>query len=319
MQDQTLTDRANRLEANQEWREAANLWQQVVASAPVATNLVRLGSALRKAGELAEAEYQYRAALETDPTCADAHYSLGLLLYDQSRLPEARSAFEFGLQIEERRSILTVLGGLLLDQGLPEQAEMRFRRSLELKPDDDEALFGLGMAVKDRDLTKAAAYLTEASRLDPTLAGLSRELGHVLMALQDYDGAKRALKEAVATDPEDAWAHNLLGHVLTLSDELTEARTEFLAAAQLRPSIEFFWVNAAEANARLGFRDEADKLFLRALSSDVADLLTSLKYGLFLKDVGRPQKAISYLERASRDSRLAERAQRALSEIQTTS
>lgn len=149
----------------------------------------------------------------------------------------------------------------------------------------------------------------------PSHRRLHREIGHCLMVLKDYEAAERSLRIAVSVDSKDVWAVHYLGHVLNWRGDLTGAKDAFLAAAELRPEVEFFWSTAAEALARLGRREEADRLFLRALSADIGDPLTSLQYGVFLRDSGHPQKAIGYLERALREPRLTRRAQRVLDAI----
>jgi Flp pilus assembly protein TadD len=310
-----MIERAEKFEESDNWSAAAEIWRQIVAVTPSAFSFVRYGSALQSAGHIEDAIAQFRKATEIDPREARGFFSLGVAFDKLERLPEARAAYEAGLQIEEHQGVLTLLGGVLLDMGLMVEAERPLRRSLELRPNDDEALFALGMAVKDRDVGAAVEYLSKAARLDPSHPRLHRELGYCLMVVKNYEAAERVLRSAVKDNPADAWAFHYLGHVLTWRNDLPGAKDAFLKAAELRPEVGFFWTTSADVLAKLGRPGEADRLMLHALGLAIGDPLTNLQYGLFLRDSGRPQKAVTYLERALSDPRLSQRAQRALDAI----
>ena len=99
---------------------------------------------------LPEAIAEFKKAEELDPKLADAHYTLGVTLWQQG---------EFAAAAEELRA------------------------AVQAKPDYAEAYYTLGSVLKQKgDLQPAADALREAIRLQPDFAGAHTNLGAVSAA-----------------------------------------------------------------------------------------------------------------------------------------
>ncbi len=178
-----------------------------------------LGLVLESEGMLAEAETEYRRALEALPADANARNNLGSILLRQGRTAEARDILErlhrerpdyvpvlFNLAMLYReserfpeaetlyRSILqrepgnvkaeVDLGHTLVRLNRLDEAETLFRSALAMNPNEVNAHFGLGLAAATRgDLATAAAEFRRTLDLDP---------GHV-SAAQNLQAVERAL------------------------------------------------------------------------------------------------------------------------------
>ena len=159
------------------------------------------GLACLAAGDVANALASFRSALTLDPSLADAWVGLGIAY---ERLGDARSAMTawdraVGVQPSLSEAWFRS-GALAFTLGRTDDAIARFRRADEAAP---TSRFG---------------------RLGSARALLSMNL--------DRD-AERVLREAVAADPGNAAAHDLLGHLLADWGRFDEARACFERAVAL--------------------------------------------------------------------------------------
>src|SRR5262249_54714409 len=100
--------------------EAISCLRVAVALRPESTGArVNLGFALSKGGKLAEAETQYRKALELNPDCVLAFLNLGALLSNHKKQhEEASTAFRKAIRLNPNFATLHYnLGISLLEQG----------------------------------------------------------------------------------------------------------------------------------------------------------------------------------------------------------
>jgi Tfp pilus assembly protein PilF len=164
---------------------------------------LNLGLVMESEGRLAEAEAEYRRALQEAPQLASARNNLGSVLLKQRRVDDARAILEalhrdqpeyvpacinLGSLYEQTgrlpaadalyRSILTrepgnikaqlALGQTLVREGRAGDAEPWFRRVLAENPDEPNAHFGLGLvAGARRDYLTAAAEFRRTLVLEP--------------------------------------------------------------------------------------------------------------------------------------------------------
>jgi tetratricopeptide (TPR) repeat protein len=297
---QAAREKAEREEEAGRWREAAELWAEIVQEEDDPVALSRYARALAFGGRPADAEVVLRDAIRRFPSFARAYFQLGILLKQMGRLKEAQSMLEEGLAREECQPILTILGAVERHTGATTAAEVSLRRSLELDATDDEAHFHLGLTLRDSDPHEAIRHFQGALRLDPALPEAERELGHALWRAGLHDEAEAAFGRAIEADPKDAWAHAYLGHLLGQKRLWGPAKHEFSLAADLEPRIGYFFCCAADACAYSGDHDEADRLFRHALSLGTDEPYVNLRYGLFLKRAGKIGRAKTYLKRALR-------------------
>ena len=260
---------------------------------------MQLGQRLYDEGRLAEAEEMFRRTIAEEPGNPDGHFWLGLVLKDEAKLADARAAFENGLALREDELFLVIVGDVQHDLGNLDAAERSFRRALELDPSNDETHFGLGrLALARRDWPVAVEHLKEAARLDPSPPGRRFELARALVRVDRMAEAEAVVRDAVAHDPTDAWSSYLLGRMLYQREDWRGAHEAFSQSVQHAPQVGLFWADLGEMTARLGFEDEADRLFREALARGPGNSILNRKYGVFLQWRGSKQKGRAYLKRA---------------------
>lgn len=262
-----------------------------------------------------DAQRLFASVLASDPACVEALFGLAAAHREQHQYREARAAYERGVACEERQSALTLLGAIQNKLGDTPAAIRSLERSLVLAPDDDEAHFHLGLALRWSDPDAALRHFQRAIVIDPGPAPYHREAGLTLWRLERFDEALTAVHRAVASAPDDSFAHHYLGLIHESLGDLAASKAAHLSAATVEPACALFWASAARVAARAGLEREADSLFRHGLSAEMDSAVACREYGLFLRARGRLSPARRYLTRAVQLNPDDARAHRALTEL----
>ena len=195
-------------------------------SLPDDPDIINLLGKIRIAqGRPKRAEDLFRRAVALAPS--DFHAYLALAeLYDQQERPElAAGVLEQAAQyVPESAEMQRMLGQSDLRQQALDDAIEAFERALALNPQDTEARFGLGQALRlNGDHTRAAQVLAEVERNDPNFAGLSREKGLLAEAQNDYEAVITHYRNALMRQADDPELLLRLGGAYTEIGELEQA------------------------------------------------------------------------------------------------
>jgi tetratricopeptide (TPR) repeat protein len=218
----------------------------------------------------ANSETLIRHALEVTSGNFILRHNLAEYYLRQNRNEEARALEAEALGINpsylEARLDLALAFSLL---GRPEDAEIEYRRALELHPEGKEmavAHSGLGAALAAQHrTTEALPELQLAVRLRPESAEQHYNLGTALAELGRNQEAEPEFAAAVRLEPNDAEAHRRLAVVLAAEGKRGQAADEFAVVARMEPSDAAVQYSLAIAMARAGRIDEAIEHFSEAL------------------------------------------------------
>ncbi|HUC52877.1 MAG TPA: tetratricopeptide repeat protein [Candidatus Cybelea sp.] len=298
-----LLDEAQRDIDNNSFGEALAPLQKVIADQPdfayAHFQLAYVYTALKKTDE-ARAEYARTIAI--DPKMSEAYLNLGMLLLDKQEnaaavtplrkavelLPSqsrpryllavaldragdqagAAESFEALLHLDPNDfAAIDYLAWGALQKGKPEEAEARFRHSLEVQPNELEARKGLAQSLDAQKKTEAAgayraylelapndseararlvhllleqkqsdAALAELDRLDagkqPTVDSLKLR-ADVQIAGKKWDDSIVTLDKALALAPNDALLHGGLGRIYLQKRDFSAAEKELRIALHL--------------------------------------------------------------------------------------
>lgn len=125
-----------------------------------------------------------------------------------------------------------------------------------------------------------------------------RSIGNYFMQRYEVDRAASYFQEALSRDSSDAQAWNGAGICQQLKGRLTEARTSFLRAIELRPDYAFALFNLATVESALGRADQAASLLDRGLALQPRNGQAHNDLGLLLLREGRAEEAIPHFEKA---------------------
>ena len=194
------------LKRNRDYISEFTIWQDASVKSPQNPRAhSSLGLALFQQGKMADAREQLEQALRLKPDYADAHHNLGLVWESRGRMREA---------IEQ------------------------YGQALRINPEYPAAHNNLANALaRDGKLEDAARHYEEALRLKPDFASAHSNLGALLVRLGRPEDGIRHYEEALRLDPDYASAHYNLGAALEGEGRVSEAIEQYQQALKLRPDL----------------------------------------------------------------------------------
>jgi tetratricopeptide (TPR) repeat protein len=181
-----------------------------------ARNLI--GRLLTQRGQFEAAADQFRLVLQMDRSFLEAHGHLADTLFEQRQFADAVYEYRQYLAAFPRDAAATLKLAVAFDKlGRSDDALVAFRRVLDLDPHN-------GLAARD--------------------AAINR------LTVDDYAGTVTFARQAVAANPDDAVAHDVLGVGLAFESQWAGAAGELQRAVQLDPSNAQFREHLASVEAR---------------------------------------------------------------------
>jgi tetratricopeptide (TPR) repeat protein len=174
-----------------------------------------------------EAEAAAGKALELEPTLAEAHASLGMIL--------------------------------MFHHWDWEGAERELRRAIELNPNYATAhhWYGVYLSLRGR-LDEAKGAMRRALEIDPTSLIINADLAQLHYFAREYDEAEAQCKKVLEMDPNFLVAHAYLYSIYARHGKIDEARQEAQTAVQLAgPTPPGNAILEAMAYAEAGNKDRA--------------------------------------------------------------
>ncbi len=127
-------------------------------------------------------------------------------------------------------------GVILKNLGKLQEAEVSYRKAIEINPDYADAHLNLGNILKDLGkLQEAELSQRKAIELNPDSAKAYSNLGSILSDLGNLKEAELSTRKAIKLNPDSAQAHYNLGNVLIDLGNLKEAELSILEVIRLDP------------------------------------------------------------------------------------
>lgn len=273
----------------------------------VAELLGRL-EALRAAHREAEGIELARAYLAEHPGTPRLHYAIGVLHGSKEDHHAAIEAFEAELaadpgHFQSHRGMAAALMRL----GEPERALRYLETCLTMRPDDAETRFQVGRMLSLLGRWDEAEPHLEAAALARDDADGWAELGLLLRRRGDFEEAIGAFRRALERDERHSASLLNLGQLLVRTGgaeegaavlerhrriSLLEDRRDHLErSSRLSGATATNFAALAEAQLRLGRKDEAIASYRRALALDPEHALAALGLASLLLERGRVEEA----------------------------
>jgi tetratricopeptide (TPR) repeat protein len=286
-----------------------------------------LAAAYQEKGRLAEAEKEYRVALQYDPDTIENKLGLGICLLARGRPSEAQSLFADVLRQQRRRwEALVGMGDALAQQTRFEEAISYYKKAIRVDPLGTEAYLRLGDVFRklgrdveaeqvysagiqgvagDESLRLALAQLyfdrEKFDKVVPLCVQLIREgfyytrarilLGSTYVNLQQFDKALPLAEQVLRLQPHNAEALVILGSCF-LHDRKLDMAVEVLdRATKISRSSSAAWTNLAVALASKGEFRSAIGAAERALELDPHNIQARLVKAGSYYELGNRQKA----------------------------
>jgi TolB-like protein/Tfp pilus assembly protein PilF len=209
-------------------------------------------------------------ALEIDNTLAEAHTSLGDILYSYD--------LDFAGSTKE------------------------FERAIALDPNYATAhhWYGFGPPLCLGEFDRAIAEGKRAQELDPLSLIINADLGYTFMLARRYDEAIAQLRKTLEIDSRFYAAHEDLGEALQLKGQLREALAEYKKAAELDDD-PFVLGLVAQAYAKLGERDKAVRLLAQLQQLAAHRYVSAYSFALVYLGLGHKDEELRWLQKSYQD------------------
>ncbi|WP_269603480.1 tetratricopeptide repeat protein [Prochlorococcus marinus] len=217
----------------------------------------------------------------------------GIILNDLGKLKEAELLYRKAIEIQPNFADVHLnLGNILKDLGNLQEAEISQRKALEINPDFAEAHSNLGNILKDLGKLQEAEISTrKALEINPDFAEAHSNLGNILKDLGNLQEAEISTRKALEINPDFAKAHYNLGNILKDLGNLQEAEISQRKAIEIKPDFAEAHSNLGNILKDLGNLQEAELSTRKALelNPNFADAHSNL--GNILMDLGKLQEA----------------------------
>src|SRR5437868_1655547 len=203
---------------------------------------------------LARYTEEYRQSVDGDPSNADSHYLLSLLLVELGDTTAARAELQNAIHLDPNmKRARNQLGILYIPTDRP-AAESEFRSAMAGDSKVVEAKNNLAalLALQGK-YVEAAEFLRDVTNDRPTYAEAHANLGYVLMALGDHREAEKEFRKTLRLRPNDLAALNALGMVSIKLDRGQDAVEILQRLVNARPDSAPAHANLAMALAADGF------------------------------------------------------------------
>ncbi|MCR4341597.1 MAG: tetratricopeptide repeat-containing serine/threonine-protein kinase [Gemmatimonadaceae bacterium] len=269
-----------------------------------------LSNQLVTGNAIARALANYREAVALAPDFAPAYAALAggylaasiyLVIPTAEAMTAARAATDRAMSLEPDLADAHTIAGYIsfMYDWDWDEADRRFRRALELKPNDSGIHGRVAMFEASRGAVAATIlHARRAVELDPLSAWIRHIAGGALVCIRHYDEGRAYLEEALELDQHFAEAHRWLSVVASLTGDSEEALARAEQAAALTNRNPWTVVNMCIAHAMAGRRGDVERcvaeLAERRASGNVVPL--ALAFGHML--LGDADEAFTWLDKS---------------------
>ncbi|MBV8857897.1 MAG: tetratricopeptide repeat protein [Acidobacteria bacterium] len=260
----TLNGQKKYAEAEAEYRKAVEIEPDTTKHHD------NLGLVLLRQGKYGDAEIEYRKAVELDPINADYHNKLGVTLLQQDKHAEAEAEHRKAIGLDPSVAMYhDNLGLVLLRQGKYGDAEVEQRKAVSLDSNNADYHIHLGFVLNEQEkYGEAGGEYLKAIELDPKNAKRHDSFGVALIRQGNYESAEVEYREAVELDPSNADYHNKLGLALIHQGKYGDAEGEYRKAIALDSNNSGYHVDLAGSLHYQGKHEEEREELLKALLID---------------------------------------------------
>lgn len=217
-------------DAEKNYKKALELQPDLEESA------INLSAILVENGKYDDAVALMKKVIAKNPKNANAQVNLGMALSGKNDVDGANKAFEEAMKLEPNNGITVVTyASHLARNNKKDEAIAKLKQAEKISSSDAGVLASVALEYKNmKDFKTCVAVLDKAVGLKD-IAELRIYRGTCKLGLKDLSGATTEFKDAVTKEPNNALAHYSLGNALADGGKLTEAISEWETYLKLAP------------------------------------------------------------------------------------
>lgn len=252
----------------------------------------------------AEAEQQYQKAIQLDSTDYLSYYNLGVMYRHTRRFDLAETEFKKAIQLDSNNKSTFLELGLVYDNtGRYELSEVCYKKAIQLDSSYAKAHINLGIVYSNSGrLAEAEEQYKKAIQLDSTQAHAYISLG--ALYYNDYGRyaeAEDQFKKAIQLGSTHAVTYSNLGNVYSITGRYADAERQYKKAIQLDSTYLSAYRNLGSTYHDAGRYDEAEQQFKKVLQLKSTDALACINLASLKGRQNLTDEAFDYLEKALRN------------------
>ena len=214
--------------------------------------------------------------------------------HNEGRLDEAEINYRKAIELKPDHSAAhSNLGVVLFGLGKAEEAEVSLKKAIEFKLDYPDAYNNLGIVKRMyRKYEEAEVLFKKAIELKSTYAEAYNNLGITQKDLEKVEEAELSLKKAIELKPDYVQAYYNLGITLINLEKTDEAIDNYKKAIELKPDYASAYINLGNIMHNLGRLDEAEEFFNKILILKPGLRAALINRGKILFDKGEFEKSL---------------------------
>ncbi len=269
-----------------------------------------LGIICKNSGRREEAISLYYKAIEVNPNHPDAYTNLGNLYRDLGQFNQALTYTLKSLELNPNNpDCHTNLGVIYKNLGNINQALASTLKSLELNPNNPNAQMNLGGIYKELgNLNQAVTSTLKSLELNPDDPDALSNLGSYYRDLDKLDEALGCTLKSLELNPTNPNTHMNLGGIYKDLGNLDKALTATLKSLELNPNNATVYMNLGSIYSDLGDLDQALAATLKSLDLEPDNPYAQINLGIIYKDLGKLDQAINCLQKAIKNENTQEKA-----------
>jgi tetratricopeptide (TPR) repeat protein len=259
-----------------------------------------MGWSLFARGLWDKAIFCWLRALDMPDASPDLHPRIAQAFWRKGQLEQARRHFLSDLRRNPgRTSTLISLGDLLEHMGRFDEAGEKFRRAIELAPDDPAVLYHHGRwLLRNGNNAQAALAFRKVLTQDPTFGGAHHCLGRLCLQRRDINAARAHFHAESMLRPQDPrLLLELAGSLMDIDDTRT-AIACLKRLTQLQPDNIEAWQNLAVAQFMRKHYNDGIASCRRALDIDPASPTALYNLALACECQGQWNSALTWIRLA---------------------
>ncbi len=221
----------------------------------------------------------------------------------QEYLPRARDAARKAIELDnDLAEAHASLGYVLFLDFERTQSAQEFARAISLNPSYATAhqwYATLPLAMEGK-FDQVIGEIKRALELDPVSPIISAELGRMYVLAKRYDEAISQLRNTVEMNPEFYWGHRFLGYALELKGSTVEAIDEYHKAFELNDD-PVVLAMLAHAEGTIGRQNEAQQILAQLTEQARTRYVSGYAFSVMYLGMGEKNEAFDWIERATRD------------------
>tara|TARA_B100000579_G_scaffold366328_1_gene326120 strand:- start:528 stop:2180 length:1653 start_codon:yes stop_codon:yes gene_type:complete len=190
--------------------------------------------------------------------------------HSKGNIPEASKCYQYFInQGFKDHRVFSNYGTILRDLGKLKDAELSYRKAIELNPEFAIAHYNLGSTLKSLgNIQEAESSTRKAIELKPDLAVAHSNLGIILREIGKLKEAELSTRKAIELKPDLADAHSNLGNLMNDLGNLPEAEVFQRKAIELQPDLAMAYFSLSNLQYSKQNMKWKDQLFSESILSN---------------------------------------------------